>query len=94
MEPWRSRLIAEHTQLSERLAKLDAVLVTGGRSVDPSEQQAALTAERDELSARLDRLKLAVVSLELPDKQVVLMTIQAFVMQDYLDILEKRIALP
>lgn len=94
MEPWRSRLIAEHTQLSERLAKLNAVLVTGGKPVDPSQQQGAMTAERDELAGRVERINQALVSISLPDKQVTLMTLQAFVMQDYLDILEKRIALP
>lgn len=94
MEPWRDRLIAEHTELSNRVSQLTHVLVSGGEPVDPTVRRLQLAAEQKELSDRLVRLNSALETVPLPDKQLALMTVQAFVMTDYLNILEKRIALP
>lgn len=94
MEPWRDRLIAEHTELSNRLAHLTKFLAAGGEPVPPTIRQRQLAVERKELSERLERLDNALISVDLPDKQLALMMVQAFVMTDYLNILEKRIALP
>lgn len=90
---WRDRLIAEHKELSDRLDKLNHVLVAGGAPVSPGDRRAQLEPERDELAGRLARLNKALEAIQLPDKQRGLMTVQAFLMADYLDVLEKRIAL-
>lgn len=94
MESWRDTLIAEHTELTNRLSQLTHVLVSGGEPVSPSVRRLQLATEQKELSERLLRLNDVLATVPLPDKQLALMTVQAFVMTDYLNILEKRIALP
>lgn len=92
MEPWMAHLIEEHSQLSDRLDKLNRVLAIGNEP-GPADRKERLAAEQTELSDRLVRLNRVLTSVNLPDKQAALLIAQAFVMTDYLAILEKRIAL-
>lgn len=94
MELWRERLIAEHKEMSDRLDKLTHVLSGDGASVSTEARRAQLEPEREELAARVERLNQALIIINLPDKHRALMTVQALLMADYLEILEKRIALP
>lgn len=92
MELWREHLLAEHKDLSERLAKLNKVLATGGHPVDPAQKKQLLEDEQAAMSVRLARLNAVLPSVNLPDSERALLIAQAFVMTDYLEILEKRIA--
>lgn len=92
MESWRAHLIEEHSQLSDRLDKLNHVLAAGAAPIEDQSQR--LATERDELSVRLVRLNRVLTSVNLPNKDAALLIAQAFVMTDYLAILEKRIAAP
>ena len=94
MELWREHLITEHKELSNRLDKLNHVLSGDSEAVSTEARRAQLEPEREELAGRVERLNRALIAINLPDKHRALMTVQGLLMADYLEILEKRIALP